>query len=443
MNKTELNERWGHICDTDKLVDRMMALLTKFYHRNTEHGVCKMLDEYFTNKIDMILLLQKSEHYVGDMRVVIDIELERDNSGREVKDFCRTFAAQVEAHKVIYKYVDENGKTVNDYMRDGTVKIKAKDLRKTSSREKLMAENLDRAKFAIAGHTNESGMTYSIFTDIVMYEFRKNYQSKVNSTLAREINNVPGLSIAEGMKTSRAFNKVCTHYGINTLPNYNKLFARYADMVSGLKRKMKFYISVNPLDYLTMSFGNSWASCHTIDKTNQREMPNSYRGEYCGGTVSYMLDATSIITYVHSSIPEDVVEEGKIYRNMFHYADGKLIQGRIYPQGNDGATDLYKVFRGFMQDELSKMLGLESNIWVKKNERCEYNTTTHGVHYPDYLYMDDCNVSYVREMPNASSTNVVIGSTRVCPYCGEYLADYEEGEEYREAANRLLCENCY
>ena len=47
MMKAELKERWGIYCDTDKLVDDMMALLTKYHHRNTEHGVGEILNTYF------------------------------------------------------------------------------------------------------------------------------------------------------------------------------------------------------------------------------------------------------------------------------------------------------------------------------------------------------------------------------------------------------------
>ncbi|MBQ4155309.1 MAG: hypothetical protein IJD90_00720, partial [Clostridia bacterium] len=174
------------------------------------------------------------------------------------------------------------------------------------------------------------------------------------------------------------FHKICHYYGVDKSPVsktdsrgrvqkvYDIEFAKYADMVSGGKRKIKFFISVNPLDYLTMSFGVNWASCHTIDRENRRRMDNSYSGAYCGGTMSYMLDHVSIVTYVHNTMPESY-ETGKVYRNMFHLGgDGVLLQGRVYPQGNDGCTDLYKEFRGIMQKELTKLLGLERNSWMKR-----------------------------------------------------------------------------
>jgi hypothetical protein len=238
----------------------------------------------------------------------------------------------------------------------------------------------------------------------------------------------------EGMKTSRAFNRVCSIYGVDKLPMYNKLFAEYADMVSGLTRKLKFYISVNPLDYLTMSFGKSWASCHTIDKNNERGMPNNYSGMYCGGTLSYMLDGTSIITYIHDHATEDH-EEGKLYRNMFHFGGGTLVQGRIYPQGNDGATDLYRTFRRFLQIELTQMLGLNADDWIKKNGNCGGNVNSRGVHYQDYNHFSECNVSYPREIPSASSNVITVGHDRICPYCGNRVSNGDD-------TGYLCCEQC-
>jgi hypothetical protein len=154
-------------------------------------------------------------------------------------------------------------------------------------------------------------------------------------------------------------------------------------------------------------------------------MPNDYSGAYCGGTVSYMLDSTSIITYVHDHIPTDV-EEGKIYRNMFHYESGALIQGRIYPQGNDGATDLYKIFRNCIQDELGKLIGLTNTTWTKSSRGCGSNTASHGVHYRDYLHFGSCNMSYPSEMSSAKNAIVRIGHVRVCPYCGEHVSDGDD-----------------
>ena len=425
MIKAELKQIWGRYCDTDKLVDNMMALLTKYHHDNTEHGVCILLDEYFTNKQSLIETFMRSDRYIGDMRICLNVELERRNNKSEIEEFCRRFPSDVQAKEVFLKYVDEHGKSLDDYTRVGISRFKARKLHYENFANRLTANQENRAKFMCDGATKQSHRELDRFSSLIRL-----FDINTGSTLMWEIADYLtqyeiNATFVEGMKTSRAFNRVCSYYGVNNLPNYNKLFAQYSDMVSGLKRKVKFYISLNPLDYLTMSFGNSWSSCHTIDRENERNMPNSYRGMHCGGTLSYMLDHTSIITYVHNHATEDH-EEGKIYRNMFHYDRGTLIQGRIYPQGNDGATDLYKEFRGVVQEEFSKLLGPNRNDWIKRTCDCCENTASYGVHYADYLNFGECNVSYPREMPEAAHNVVKIGHERICPYCGDEVDDDDD-----------------
>jgi len=435
MLKAELKEKWGHYCDTDKLVDDMMALLSKYNHRNTEFGVCAVLDTYFTNKQGLIDMIITSKNYVGDMRIVIDVELERTSNRDDVYYLCNDFPTIVDSRKAILKYVDEHGKSLDDYTRIGFTKLHVRKLFDKSVRDKLESNCQAKDNFYADGSTTASNLEHRIFSNIVENGFAYNYQSTLQPETVEKIQQYNiNASFVEGMKTSRAFNRICAHYGVDKLPEYNKLYARYADLVSGLKRKLKFFISVNPLDYLTMSFGVNWASCHTIDKNNTRNMPSSYSGAYCGGTMSYMLDKTSFITYVHDKIPTNV-EEGKIYRNMFHYGNDILVQGRIYPQGNDGATDLYAEFRKIVQNELTDLMGLSNNVWVKRNKDCSNNTASYGVHYKDYLNFSQCNVTYPKERSDSMLNVINIGHNRICPYCGDRI-DGEIG------ASRLAHSNC-
>ena len=419
--KETLKEAWGQYCDTDKLVDDVMALLTKYRHRNSEYGVCKMLNEYFTNKKDLIELFQKSEHYIGDMRMMIDIELERENSARDIRNFCDRFPNDVKAKDILLKFKDENGKKFEDYLRTGVKSITAKDLMKSEAVTSLKRATEQQNTFASDGATKESHNVYNDFYSAI-YDFRIISTSTISHENAEHMKEK--YKVREGMKTSRAFNRVCAFYGIDKAKRYNKLFAEYADMVSGLKRKLKFFISVNPIDYLTMSFGVNWASCHTIDKENRRNMNNSYSGMYCGGTLSYMLDETSIITFVHNHVPTDFANEGKIYRCMFHYGKNILVQGRVYPQGNDGRTDLYKVFRNYVQDELAPIIGLTDTIWRKKEDGdVSGNVDSYGVHYRDYTAFENCNVSYPRERSESRNNVINIGHSGICANCGKPITE--------------------
>ena len=412
MNKSDIKARWSQYINTDQLVDDMMSLLTKYDHRNTEHGVCCILDKFFTNKEPLIKLLQKSDHYTGDLRIVLDEQLERRGNENDIYCCVQAFPHNIKAADYIRKRTDVHNKTMGDYLKIGKQKISIADLESEDFNINLSARNEALAEFTSEGFTKTSQDEYNRF-ETAVYPFR----CITSSTISEEkVVDLTEYKISAGTKTSRAFNKICHHFGVDKTASYNKEFAKYADMVSGLKRNIKFFISVNPLDYLTMSFGVNWASCHTIDKANIRRMGNGYSGAYCGGTMSYMLDSTSIITYVHNTMPENY-ETGKVYRNMFHFAgDGTLLQGRVYPQGNDGCTDLYKEFRLIMQKEMAQMLELNSNRWIKRSSVT--NVDSIGDHYRDYTHFSDCNISYPTERPHCQTQEILIGSHRLCPYCG-------------------------
>lgn len=431
MNKADLKQAYGHYCDTDKLVDDIMRLLTKYYHNNTEEGVCAMLNKFFENKKDLIDLFIQSKNYIGDLRISFDIELVRETSRYELSCFCDAFSEKVRAKDVICKYKDEHGKTLNDYLAIGIKSLTARDLMNDNIRKQLTVNDEHKNAFVASdGRTRESDKAFQTFSNM-MYAFGRYCKSALDDDMVSKLEQYEiNERFASNLKTSRAFNRVCAHFGVDKLPKYNKLFAQYSDMISDTKRKMIFYMSLNPLDYLTMSFGKSWASCHTIDKTNKRRMPNSYSGAYCGGTLSYMLDQSSFVTFVHSHVPEDIIEEGKIYRNMFHYQNDMLVQGRIYPQGTDGNTDLYKIFRGFVQKEMAALLGI-TNAWVKSGTRPSSVTYSRGAHYRDYECFGNCNVSHHKEK-GISENYVNIGHEGICPNCGAPVT-YD---------SRLTCHNC-
>lgn len=434
MNKADLRQKWSQYCDTDKLVDDMMALLTKYHHNNTEHGVCSILEEYFTQKHSLIELIKKSSHYIGEMRVAFDIEITNYAQATEISDFCRTFCHTLGVRDHLVKKVDEHGKCRADYIKTGITHMSAMDLLNTELVARLSTHGEKLNKFNSFGEFIESIVAFEKFCYMIADCFGNHTSDKVNDRIANDAANLnPPVSLAAGMKTSRAFNKVCTAYGINklhphqiqaedgterTVYPYDRLFAKYSDMISGHKRKLKFFMSVNPLDYLTASFGVNWNSCHDIDQYNVRGLiGRNYSGSHCAGVMSYLLDSTSVITYVHKDMPSSF-EEGKIYRNMFHFDNGLLIQSRIYPQGNDGCTDLYKEFREIVQAEFAEMLELQENHWIVDPCVTYRQVSSAGQHYKDYLHNNECNLSYPAEKEDIKSNIVHIGHENICPVCG-------------------------
>ena len=418
MNKAELKAKWSKYCDTDKLVDDMRKLLTKHGNSNTENGVCIVLDEYFTNKEPLIKLFASSNHYIGNMRIVTKRDFERGVSVNEVSNFI-DHNLDVLGEEKLYQFVDENNKTMFDYMKTGKMAVRISELPKKKSKE------LEKFSGDYKGATVASVRK--------AYEYRRyigHFRSTNNTSLPRDYCYENGPKLKAGTKTSRAFNQVCTHYGIDkmnpqtvtvmehgktvtkTRYPYNKVLAAYSDLVSDLVRQMYFVISLNPLDYLTMSVGVSWHSCHHLAD-----------GGWRGGCLSYMMDSTSIITYVINNMDEALHDIPKFYRQMFHYDKGMFVQSRLYPQGNDGSTNLYEKFKGYVQEEFCEMLQL-NDVWDTEAgyKACSGHINSEGMHYKDYNSRNDCNVFYPHSKANEVHNHVMtVGHEGLCVKCGKPL----------------------
>ena len=420
MTKHELSEKWSKYCNTDKLVDDAIELLINNDHRCSEHGVCVLLDTYFTNKEPLIKLFMTSKHYIGDMRIAVAKEFDRDIDKEEIRRFFNNIYDKLHTDDML-EYTDKKGKTMFDYLLTGKKTFNIADLPNATAQKKKLTEmqqfNLKSRTTADSYKKSQEFGQYMIyFRNTPCSTIPNDYQVAVKAPILKA-----------GTKTSRAFNKVCTYYGVDKLhPEtvtveengttvekttypYNKVFAEYADMVSTLKRKMQFIISLNPLDYLTMSDGVNWHSCHNI-----------YDGCYKAGTISYMLDTTSIVTFVAKEINDDIHKIPKVYRQMYHYKDNLFIQSRLYPQGNDGATNLYDQFRGYVIKEFSSLIGANGEWTYECGTRaCTTHINSRGKHYRDYNYNANVGIFYPTSKEfDIQSLVMTVGHESICVNCG-------------------------
>ena len=280
---------------------------------------------------------------------------------------------------------------------------------------------------------------------------------------------VKGLSAREGQKVSTIVKKFFAYFGFTEIVEmrtdsyyvdgelrtrekdygWNGQFTKYADGITPLVFTRHTIISINPIDYLTMSFGNSWASCHTIDKKNERNRDSShnYSGCYCSGTLSYMLDRSSVIMYTvdASYNGEDFCLEDKINRCVFCIGEDKILQSRLYPDGRSAGeeTGIAVQFRNIMQKVVADCVGA-NNLWdiVKGSKACGDVTVSYGTHYNDYTEYDDGNVSYLKI--NGKVKNYVpieIGHEPICPYCGDEHSRCDNLNCY-DCRHLKTCEHC-
>lgn len=143
-------------------------------------------------------------------------------------------------------------------------------------------------------------------------------------------------------------------------------------------------ISIDPIDYLTMSANNSqWRSCHDI-----------MSGEFKAGCLSYMCDESTMIAYVKKKTNARIgkVEfPSKIWRQCVYVSDNfdYAIQTRQYPcinKNNRKAIsellaemlniDSFKVY--FISSDESFTENLVSDEKCRYEEPCHYNDILRG-----------------------------------------------------------------
>lgn len=426
MNKESLHAKWSEHYNASKIAEDMIEVLTEARHPNSVHGVCTLLDKSFTNKAALLEIMVKSAHYIGDGRIVIPAEFERKIDANEVLTFFKDIETKLCLDHMLTMQ-DDKGKTLIDHLVTGKKAFNLSEL------EQMEDKNLNEAFDFYTGATQETAKRY-----YAVREGMKSFARQPYVTLTSDIV-VSDRVFKAKTKTSRAFNEMCCLYGVDklnpqgvtkeengqtvtkTVYPYNKVFAQYSDLVSNLARKMYYVISVNPLDYLAMSNGVSWHSCHRITD-----------GGWKGGTLSYMLDETSIITYVVSDLDQPLHKLPRYYRQMIHYSEGMFLQNRLYPQGNDGATDLYTKFRNLVAAEFSDLLETEDDWEVQMGYKaCSDHTNSTGSHYVDYTRNKECNIFYpVSKREMIRNHIMTIGHSGICVKCGRTYSSSSQLAHY-------------
>lgn len=472
MNKEAIGSYVLTTEERETLRSEIITLLEEYDYNPTEYAVNKILDEWVKNKGWMINLFKKHPNYNGKFQIVFDSDYYRVTNKDELYNFADwmyyqskgMFLEEVQIGKFSYSEVTkiyQKLDSVVDYMINiDSIGYKNFSVngRNLDQMRKERALWLDRYyaykyddKIYITGGRAFNREKYKLGQNVC--DFKENLPRCTEHIADEEFANMvnrlfPSVKAVAGQKVSRIVNKVCKLTGIDKLPEYNREFAKYADAINPLVIKRHTVLSCHPVDYLTMSFGNSWASCHTIDKENKRDMPDNYSGCYSSGTLSYMLDGSSFVYYtVDKDYNGNELElQDKINRNMFHMGEDKLIQARVYPQSTDGEGGIYKQIREIAQKVIADCLEVP-NMWInsKGTGACSSVTRSYGTHYKDYTNYSDCNVSFLKCGEDNSYKNVntiAIGHEPICPKCGD-SHDYEEAIECRGCyKGEHKCDDC-
>jgi hypothetical protein len=131
---------------------------------------------------------------------------------------------------------------------------------------------------------------------------------------------------AAGMKISKCIGKLCKN---NADADY--IQEKFSVLLESFKTNGTVVLSIDPMDYLTMSESASgWRSCQSLD------------GEYRTATLAYMMDSCTAVAYLES---ESFIKEpsygvlSKMWRQLVYIStDGTFaVQSKQYPKVDDTA----------------------------------------------------------------------------------------------------------
>lgn len=248
-----------------------------------------------------------------------------------------------------------------------------------------------------------------------------------------------GINAAVGTKVSRVLGRYFRKIGLDKMDNYNRDYAILSDAINPLKITRFSLLSVHPCDYLNMSNGAGWDSCHSI---------RGGGGCYAAGTLSYMGDTCSIIFYTvdksYNGESRYFWREEKVNRQVYAYHKNMLLQSRLYPDYED--LDNSTNFRNAVQKIFADALGVPNYWSITSGADDIYDkgvlTYSRSSHYPDYKY-DQFHPSLCI-LKGTEPEEFYIGSQAYCIDCGKPMR--REGTinccgRYKCAICRTRCMN--
>ena len=276
-----------------------------------------------------------------------------------------------------------------------------------------------------------------------------------------------GLNIRKGTKIAKAVQKVLK---VAKYPNMH-LFEKWRNEISDLNvnRSMKanLVLSINPIDYMTMSDNNcNWSSCMSWIKD----------GMYSNGTIEMMNSNVAMVAYLESDSPYevcDMVAPNKSWRSLVFVHKDILIVGKNYPYYHESlckrvlkeVAALLKKNLGwdysFKEQMYRDLHRFESNELVRfdlNRHRMQYKTSFNNnggykktprhkiLCYTRMMYNDmicDHDSVYWCYRNKVDKTLFLSLSGRsTCMCCGEYIFNEYESPRCDEG-NVKICANCH
>lgn len=264
--------------------------------------------------------------------------------------------------------------------------------------------------------SNSFDNVYYLCRDVVPNMLYKN-SVYLNDSYAEQFERyASGFKYHPGTKVTRFLRSVMDTIEVSKYYNdYEKQFALLSDAASPSEKRRTLVLSLNIMDFLTMSNGNSWNSCHNI----------ANRGCYHGGTLSYALDETTAILYTLDAdvdTSKHIWSIPKINRQLFMFGDNVVVESRLYPEPSEGVNTAqlalrevhHKFIKKFYSEIMNKNFLESKRPYTTISER----VVSKGLHYRDYEYekyhcgcmLADTDSGDEKIVIGAESPDIVTGS---------------------------------
>lgn len=380
----------------------------------SERGVKKNIEEWYKNKMPLLELLRKHPMWrENELAIVTTITEKREldssyfNYFDQLRSLC--FQNSVVSHVILEKLRAHITSNYNDDV----------------------PENF--FTYFSLSYNNDSGLRFVV---------ENCFSETITDSVAEIINLIaPEFKFKGGQKSSRVLNKVFDYLGFTKHPEYNCIFAKISDCISPRDFKRTAVLSVNPMDYLTMSNGNSWSNCMCL--TPSRNFDGfEYQGKHKAGCMSYLTDGVSLLFYTlddNRFKSAELWKIPKITRQVIFYSSPHIIHERIYPKSIDyceSENNPYYVYRNCVWKIISECEEVQ-NRWTPYNTIIKDKPDTFM--YPDWKYYTV--LRYVNPNIPKQSNTISVGDKTYCIKCGEQR--YRSTSDVNDImCSSLYCENC-
>ena len=366
--------------------------------REDREGLIENIEMSIDAKQWIFDILSHCAGWNGKGQVVLPVAFERPISEREIERFTEFLLhyqknlldeAVIErsGYKGTYKELKDIRSTYNDYgyyanylnLPKADISIKGKSLIQYELEVDVLSDllcdienNPDYKRIRGRYVTAESAENYKQARTAREIILMNNHQFITEDTMVNRMNETFNIRINNGVKTTRAVLKMLKATQLyreivkdeEGESEFNRAYARYCDAINPLTIKKWTVISVNFVDYLTMSYGHKWTSCLNPDKRQRVTRGMWANGFNSRRVLDYALDPSTIVFYtIDSNYNGDDFElQPKETRQLFHFNGSRLIQSRLYPQGDESRTHLYTQYREIMERVLCEGMDVP-NLW--------------------------------------------------------------------------------